>query len=317
MIALGGALGGLFVAVIAPLAFSSYLELPVAVVASILLALYLLFGYTSPRLLARVALVAVLGFVAATRYSAGFQPAIHIRNFYGAIQIREIGAEDSAFRALYNGRTLHGAQFVSPSRSRWATAFYGPDSGVAVVLRQRPSARKVAIIGLGAGTLATYGRRGDDFRFYEINPAVIDVASRYFSFLGESEAHTQAIAGDGRLLLSREPSAAFDVIVLDAFADDSIPVHLLTIEAFRLYFDRLRAGGTLAVHITNRYLDLCPVVRAAAASLHKRAVLIHNDPDPARQVSSADWAILSDGDAPAQAGRLWTDEYSNLFRALR
>jgi len=317
MVALGGAMGGVFVAVIAPAIFSSYLELPVAVVASILLALNRLFGYTNPQRLARVGLVAVLGFVAATRYSAGFQSAIHMRNFYGAIQIRDSGADDNATRALYNGRTLHGVQFISPARSRIATAFYGPDSGVAVALRPRTGPRKIGIIGLGSGALATYGRPGDEFRFYEINPAVVDVASRYFTFIAESEAHTQVITGDGRLLLEREPSHVFDILVLDAFADDSIPVHLLTLEAFQLYFDRLRPGGTLVVHITNRYLDLYPVVQAAAAAMHKKIVLIHNDQDQSRQIRSADWVLLSDGDAPQVNGRPWTDESSNLFRALR
>jgi spermidine synthase len=177
------------------------------------------------------------------------------------------------------------------------------------------------------GTLAAYGRSGDVFRFYEINPAVIDVASRYFHFLGTSEAKTFVTEGDGRLALEREPPDSFDILVLDAFADDSIPVHLLTREAFATYFHLLRSDGVLAIHLTNRYLELTPVVEAAAAAMGKHVVEVHNLADPERQVLQADWALVA-GRAEdlrqfggtrteTRTARLWTDDYSNLFQVLR
>ncbi len=331
MVALGGALGAVFVGIVAPNLFSTYMELPIGITGCVLLALALLYGYTSPRRLIRVGLMAALAFVVATRFNRGGQDVVRTRNFYGAIQVSDSGAGEMAVRSLYNGRTLHGVQFLSPARSRLATAFFSAESGAGRVLQSRTvSARRVGIVGLGAGTLAAYGRRGDSFVFFEINPAVIQVASRYFRFLAESEAQTAVMLSDGRLAIEREPENSFDVIVVDAFSDDSIPVHLLTIEAFHAYFDHLRPGGLLAVHITNRYLDLYPVVDAAARGLGKKLLLIHNAPDPTRQVSLADWAVLGDDGADVRElaafgvqsatprrARLWTDEYSNLFRVLR
>jgi len=268
----------------------------------------------------------ILAFVVATRFNSGGQDLVlRSRNFYGAIQVSDSGAAETAVRSLYNGRTLHGVQFLDPARSRLATAFFSAESGAGQVLQSRAeSSRRVGIIGLGAGTLASYGRRGDAFVFFEINPAVIQVASRYFRFLAESEAQTAVMLSDGRLAIEREPEHSFQVIVVDAFSDDSIPVHLLTREAFRVYFDHLRTGGLLAIHITNRYLDLYPVVDAAAQSLGKKLLLIHNVADPARQVYMADWVVVGDDSPAFRLGaatppkiRLWTDEYSNLFRALR
>jgi spermidine synthase len=165
------------------------------------------------------------------------------------------------------------------------------------------------------------------FRFYEINPAVIDIASHYFHFLGTSEATTDIVAGDGRLELQREPSGSFDVLVLDAFADDSIPVHLLTREAFGTYFRLLRTDGVLAIHLTNRFLDLAPVVEAAAADRGKHVVQVHSVADQDRQILAADWALLSGNSEAlkdfgtsgrvARQTRLWTDDYSNLFSVLK
>jgi spermidine synthase len=185
------------------------------------------------------------------------------------------------------------------------------------------------MVGLGAGTLATYGRPGDVFRFYEINPAVMDAASKYFTFLADSPAHTDVVYGDGRLRLQEERPESFDLIVLDAFSDDAIPVHLLTREAFQLYFARLRPGGELAIHVSNRYLDLDPVVEALAGAFHKGVLRIHTPADAAEQTLAADWAVVSDANATAEKlrrfaapsspkkGPLWTDEYSNLLQVWR
>jgi SAM-dependent methyltransferase len=314
MIALGGALGAMFVGLAAPNLLTTYLELPIGIAASIVFALYLLYGMTSPARLIRLAFIGVVAFIAASKFSDGFGDAIHLRNFYGALQVSDSGT----FRTLYNGRTLHGIEFMSPDKLRLPTAYYGPESGVGQLLSQGKPGRRIGLVGLGVGTLAAYGQPGDTFRFYEINPAVIDVARRYFHFLGTSAATTSVIEGDGRLALEREPPDSFDILVLDAFADDSIPVHLLTREAFATYFHLLRPGGVLAIHLTNRYLDLLPVVEAASNVLGKHATEIHSEPDPERQILVADWALVTDG-PPVRAtkARLWTDDYSNLFQVLR
>lgn len=336
MIALGGALGGVFTAVIAPLIFSGYFELPVGIAASVLFALPLIYGITSPARLLRLGVVAAVAFVVAVRLQAGFGDLVRTRNFYGAMQVRESGEGADAVRAIYNGRTLHGVEFNDPSRARLATGYYGPESGAGRVLLARVRPMRAAFVGLGAGTLATYGHGEDEFRFFEINPAVIQAASTYFRFLSTSEAKISVTRDDGRLGVVREPPASLDVIVLDAFADDSVPMHLLTREAFEIYFDRLRADGLVAIHVTNRYLNLAPSIGAVAADLGKQAVEVHNAADPVRQVLAADWVIVGDAaslrdfgpsslsqaslsQTVARQGHVpvWTDDYSNLFQALK
>ncbi len=320
MIALGGALGALLVGVAAPNLLSTYLELPIAIAATALLALYLIYGMTSPRRLIRLAVVAAVAFVVATRFELGFGDIVHERNFYGALQVSDGTAAGGPIRTLYNGKTLHGVEFLAPDKQRQPTAYYGPDSGAGRVLRTAGAEKKVGLVGLGVGTLAAYGRTGDVFRFYEINPAVIDVASNYFHFLGTSEAKIELVTGDGRLDLQREPSGSFDVLILDAFADDSIPVHLLTREAFETYFRLLKPDGILAIHLTNRFLDLAPVVNAAAASMGKHVEHVHNAAEPGLQILAADWAVISgEGQVNPQEKtvRLWTDDYSNLFQVLK
>jgi hypothetical protein len=320
MVALGGALGGVFVAVVAPNLFRTYLELPIGIIASVLLALPLIYGVTSAKRIARLGVVALAAFVFATylrNLYAG--DVIQLRNFYGALQVTNTGTGEGAFRSLYNGRTLHGVEFLAADRSLLATTYYGPESGAGkALLAGRAGVRKVGVVGLGAGTLAAYGRTGDTFRFYEINPAVIQIASGDFHFLDRSAARTAVIADDGRLALRQEPSNSFDVIVLDAFSDDSIPVHLMTKEAFGIYFRLLRSGGVLAVHLTNRYLNLNPVVDGLAAAFQKRVIHVHSAANPEQQILAADWALVSDtGDVPATNLRLWTDDYSNLFQVLK
>lgn len=321
MLALGGALGGLFVAVAAPNLFSTYLELPIGIAASVLLAMPLIYGLTSKKRLIRMGVIACAAFVLPTMIR-DYGDVLHLRNFYGASRVTDDGSGDLAFRSLYNGRTLHGVEFLAPKKSLLPTAYYGPESGAGQVLSVAgTTARQVGVVGLGVGTLAAYGRPGDSFRFYEINPAVIQIASRDFHFLDGSPANAKVILGDGRLALEKEPSGSFDVMVLDAFSDDSIPVHLMTKEAFAVYFRLLRSGGVLAIHLTNRYVDLDPVVDALAAAFQKRVTHIHSQANPAQHILDADWALISghDDSPPANAPtrRLWTDDYSNLFQVLK
>ena len=326
MVASGGAGGGVFVGLVAPNLFPTFLELPLGVTASVFLALYFLFDYRSPRRLIRLAVVAALAFVASTQYHPQGR-IVRTRNFYGVLQIRDLGDGDSAVRTLYSGGTIHGLELLSPALRHTPTTYYGVQSGAGLVLKSsRIANRRVALVGLGAGTLATYGRPGDFFRFYEINPAVIRAAAESFDFLRDSAAATDVVLGDGRLMLDREPPHSFDILVLDAFSDDAVPVHLLTRQAFEIYFARLRPGGLLMIHLTNRYLDLSAEVEALAADLRKDVLRIHSTPDPAQRTEAADWAIVAANrddlaalepyaQPPSQRKvRPWTDEYSSLLQ---
>lgn len=330
MVAAGGALGGIFVGLAAPALFPTFLELPVTIVVTVLLALVLVYGVTSRGRLLRLGALGAAAFVAASSFPGGATRVARERNFYGTLQIRDLGEGDRAVRILYNGRTVHGAEFLAPERRRIPTAYYGTQSGAGLLLDAIAApGRRVGIIGLGAGTLAAYGRKGDFFRFFEINPAVIEAASADFHFLADSAATVDVIAGDGRLRLEQEPPHSFDAMVLDAFSDDAIPVHLLTREAFQVYFAHLRPQGPLAIHVTNRYLDLAPVVASLAAASQKEVLRIHSPADADRQVLAADWDIVADegaiaaklrpyaDPAPMARGPLWTDEYSNLFQIWR
>ena len=279
MVAAGGALGGVFVALVAPNLFPTFLELPLGVTASVFLALYFLFGYRSPRRLIRLAVVAALAFVVSTQYN-GDRRVLRTRNFYGALQIRDSGEGDSAVRTLYSGRTIHGLELLSPARRRTPTTYYGVQSGAGRALESaRVASRRVASSASAPVPSLPTARSGDFFRFYEINPAVIRAAAESFDFLRDSSAATDVVRGDGRLMLDREPAHSFDIVVLDAFSDDAIPVHLLTRQAFEMYFERLRAGGLLLIHLSNRYLDLSAEVEALAADLQKD---VRHHPQPTR-----------------------------------
>jgi SAM-dependent methyltransferase len=332
MIALGGALGAAFVSLFAPNVFSSYLELPIGVAACFVLSMPLLYGRGSPRQLLRLALVAAIAFAAASRFAAGRQDVVRTRNFYGTLQIADSGSGDDKIRSLYNGKVLHGIQYQTPVQSRIAAAYYPPESGIGQAMRWLPHQQpwRVGVVGLGTGTIAVYGRPGDSFRFYDINPAVIDVAWRYFHFLSESAAKVETVQADGRLGLQREPTHSLNMIALDAFSGDSIPIHLLTREAFQMYFDRLAPGGVVVIHVTNRYLDIASVVAALAADLRKPLVIVHNPQDAPRHIQAADWAIVADrredladlepfnnAGVTSRKAPVWTDDYSNLFEILR
>ena len=190
------------------------------------------------------------------------------RSFFGIYSVREL---DGDARLLVHGTTAHGIENLgSPARERMATSYYAPRSGVGLAMAAVPqifSAARVGVVGLGAGTLSCYGVPGQAWRFYEIDPKVVAIArdARQFRFLARCQPGAPIVVGDARLTLEREPTASADVLVVDAFSSDSVPMHLLTLEAFAVYRRHLSADGLLMVHISNRYLDLRPVVAAAAA----------------------------------------------------
>jgi hypothetical protein len=349
MVSLGGALGGLLVAVVAPQVFPNYFELACGVVlcaAVVLLAvaedlLTRASGWVwARRALALVAAAAtallgvyVLGKV--RDYDRGDR--LVARNFYGALSVRDYGGSGTrAVRMLYSGTIVHGEQLLAPGRSRTATSYYGPASGVGVLLREEDRARermRVGVIGLGVGTIATYGRAGDSYRYYEIDPLDISIASTQFSFLRESRARVDVVPGDGRLSLERELNQRFNVLAVDAFTGDSIPIHLLTLQAFQLYFRHLSANGVLAVHVSNRFLNLAPVVARAAGALGKQAVLIESPGEPGETiVKKAEWILITADQRLAaklartgrgefldgnNGTRLWTDDYSDVLGSLK
>ena len=336
MIAVGGALGGVFVGLIAPLVFNAYFELPAGMALCALLLLHVRRESTSTRHLVNLALVAFAGFLICMRvfsYTSGTR--LLARNFYGSLRVSDmaIPGPKQSLRLLYHGSIVHGVQFLLPQFRREATAYYGSGSGVALAIEDsRRSAERVGVIGLGAGTLATYGRAGDYYRFYEINPLVIQVANTQFDFLRDSQAKVDVIEGDARLVLDREPDQQFDVLALDAFSGDSIPIHLLTREAFSTYFRQLKADGLLAVHVSNQYLDIGSVVERMGLEFGKQAIVVESPGDNESRSLPATWVLLTSSRTLSENPRLkalaggpplkpaadvWTDDYSNLFRVLK
>ena len=315
-LAAGGAAGGLFVAILAPQIFSGFLELPIGVTGCALLAIALLYGVRSRTRLVRLTLFAAAGFVVALRMDSLFSlTRVQARNFYGALRVNDKGD----VRILANGAIHHGAEFLAADKERVPTTYYGRDSGVGRAIAGLPAGpRRIGAIGLGAGTLAAYARPGDVYRFYELNPAVIAVARSEFRFLADCRGTVEVVPGDGRLSLERDSGQRFDLLAVDAFSGDAIPVHLLTAEAFRLYLERLKPDGVLALHLTNRYLNLAPEALALAVQAGMQARVVTNPPDPDEDVYESTWLIARPGGlTPAPVARVWTDDYSNLLSVMK
>jgi SAM-dependent methyltransferase len=345
MIAAGGALGGLLVGLLAPHLFNAIYEMPLGLVACAALVVWVL--RQDPELkwfqrwrqpapiVAAVLTVALAVFVGLQIRDSVRGSREMVRNFYGGLRVRDSGpaTQLDATRTLTNGTINHGEQFLNPARRDQPTTYYGPDTGVGLAIREKGKAGaiRVGVIGLGTGTLAAYGRLGDYYRFYEINPLVLRLARTEFSFLGDCKAKVDVAMGDARLSLERESPENFDVLAVDAFSSDSIPVHLLTLESMLLYFRHLRPDGVLAVHISNRYLDLEPVLAGETRATGKLARVVDTEDDDTQDVFGATWVLIT---SPAsgfhgeeltnstaieskRTVRLWTDDYSNLFRILK
>ena len=264
MLSIGGALGGVLVGLVAPRVLPGYFELAIALIACTVMMLAVI-DYRAWRITAAISCAVAAGvLVASYTYVSSYQESARamVRNFYGGLRVIEYdeGTEDEA-RTMVHGTVIHGKQFTAPERQRERITYYGPGSGVGLAVKAlRRSPLRAGIIGLGAGSLAAYAERGDVFRFYEINPLVEMLARTEFTYLADSRGRTEVILGDGRLSLERERGQDYDLLVVDAFSGDSIPVHLLTTQALELYFRHLKPGGILALHITNTHLDLAPVV---------------------------------------------------------
>lgn len=350
-IGVGGALGGTFVGLAAPLVFADYRELPLGLLLCGALALAARVEGARARALGasagsrRVQGIVAVGLLALGLAAAGFMATaspeagvIHReRGFFGVLRVveRELPGGSERLVSLVSGTTPHGAQVQSAERRAEATTYYGASSGVGRVLRASagsPAPLRVGAVGLGVGTLASYGRAGDAYRFYELNPRVLAIAAEYFTFLRDSAATTAVELGDARISLEREAPNAFDVLVLDAFTSDAIPVHLLTVEAFAIYLTHLAEDGVIAAHISNRHLDLRPVVAGAAARFGLHAVIVRDEGDGVTTAGST-WALLArtperlalrevtsaPGFSPLDPARtqVWTDDYAPLLPVVR
>lgn len=334
MVALGGALGAVFVGLVAPLIFSGIYELPISLLFIAALALWLnRRSDAAQRVLWATVTVAMIVVLVAVVQGYHQGALVTTRSFYGALRVLQTTQSGSEVRTLYHGTIKHGSQFLSPTRRREPTTYYGPPSGAGLALRYGfDTPKRVGVIGLGVGTLAAYGREGDEFHFYEINPQVVAIANSLFSYLRDTPAKVEVTLGDARLSLESEPPQRFDVLVVDAFSGDAIPVHLLTREAFALYVRHLKPQGILAFHLSNQYLDLAPVAEEIAASCGYPAVQILSPPSDERLLSPARWVLATHNEAflsrpeirravsPIHARpalRLWTDDYNNLFQVLK
>jgi spermidine synthase len=335
-IAVGGALGAIAVGVGAPILLSGNYELSIALAVAAVLGVVVywswgLFGRAIWFAATAAAVTVVYRQVRDDRVNRVLQ----LRDFYGTLQVTQtVDAHKVAMRALYHGTIEHGNQIYRTDLHDEPTTYYSRASGVGLALSlccgNRP--RRVGVIGLGTGTIATYGRKGDVFRFYEIDPHVERIARGLFTYLGDSPATIEIVPGDARISMEGERSQRYDVIAVDAFSGDAIPVHLLTRQALALYRRELAPNGILAVHVSNRYLDLAPVVRQEADTARLRSTLVSAPLDTARDGYASDWVLVSANGAfmdnplvrdasdtiPIPRGlRLWTDDYNSLLPILR
>jgi hypothetical protein len=335
MISLGGALGAIFVGLIAPHIFPAIYEFPVALVLTAALAATLLWSVGWLQRVFWIAATIAMAIVL-VRHVRSYQKGtvVMARNFYGALRVKS-GKDwlKQPYHTLFNGKIEHGAQFLNPPKSLQPTTYYAPTSGVGLALDYfSGSPKRVGGVGLGAGTLAAYGQAGDFIRFYEINPLVLKIANTSFSYLRDTPARVDVVMGDARLSLSAEPPQQFDVLAVDAFSGDAIPAHLLTKEAFAIYLHHLKPDGVLAIHASNTYLDLAPVIRLLANDADYPAVLISNSDEDRKLIDASDWVLVThntvflntlesstfiDTITVPPHLKLWTDDYNNLFRLMR
>jgi len=336
MVSLGGAIGGLFVGLIAPYIFPDNFETGLGFVVLALAAIWVL------RKEGVVVMGAAAGVAVACAVFYGKQVhdevagnRILLRNFYATLQTHDTAPDavtGSGTRVLIDGVIIHGEQYLEePWRSRPVT-YYGVNSGVGRVMDvKREGPRKVAVIGLGAGTMAAFGKEGDHYRFYEINPQMVWVAENEFSYLRDSKAAISHALGDARLSLEREDSHNFDVMVIDAFSSDSVPMHLMSAEAMEVFLKHLAPDGVIVFNVTNRYLNLTPPIQRIAREYGLISIYISDEPtdrihyDSEFVLVSRDPAVMSDPRIASGATMVedipnlgvWTDNYNNLFRILR
>ncbi len=339
MISIGGAAGGLFVGLVAPRIFTIFVELPIALVACGALAALLTWRSARNKIqfLAPVAALTVTATVAWHGYK--YVEYIHgnailmTRNFYGTLRVKEHerGGDEHTTRALVHGVINHGWQYTDPALRTQPISYFGPASGIARALEyydQGP--RRVGVIGLGVGVFMAWGRQGDSFRIYELDPDVVTIAREKFWYLSDSKAKIEVITGDGRLNMERDAPQAFNLISVDAFSSGSIPIHLLTREALQAYRRHLAPGGVVVYNVTNRFVNLAPVLKLVAEAEGMKALLINDSPSEEKYSGTA-YVLVTDNaklladkrfeDAddivPIAGLTAWTDGFNNLFKVVR
>jgi SAM-dependent methyltransferase len=396
-VSLGGAVGGLFVGMVAPNLFHAYYEFPIGLIlcglAATLVFALAIWRNEERRMIAAIGLLVL----ALAALAAAFRPAaiypwwvtagimvacaataaaiwlptlplkvsaiigvamvlglygywlqsimaqmvngydVVVRNFYGQLRVYRDGdlrMDEYASRRLVHGTINHGEQFLNERYRRLPVTYFCPLSGIGRGMQaQEGSPRRIGVLGLGCGTLAAYAHAGDTLRIYEINPQMLDIATHVFTYTTDTPAKVEYALGDGRLVLEAESDQHFDMLVMDAFSGDSVPVHLITREAFQTYFRHLKPNGILAVNISNTYLDLEPVMERAANAFGKTALVYHYTPDEEDQLCfSCSWTLIMDpataeqhpalktGAKPPTPGRnfhIWTDDFSNMFSILK
>jgi SAM-dependent methyltransferase len=348
MVSVGGAAGGLFVGLIAPRVFDLYLELPIALVACGALAALLTFRWAIARSgagwrtwlpfgvpLAAVAVTTAVSWhvVEYVSYVRG-NALVMTRNFYGTLRVRETerGGEQRMTRSLIHGVINHGWQFVDPSLRMQPISYFGPGSGIARALEyygDRP--RRVGIVGLGVGVFTAWGRDGDYFRIYELDPDVVKIAREQFWYLSGTKAKIDVVTGDGRLNLEREKEPQrFDLLSVDAFSSGSIPIHLLTREALRGYRRHLAPGGVIVYNVTNRFVNLAPLLKLVAEAEGMKVLLIEDSPSD-EKYSGTSYVLVTENEAliadkrfadaekidPIPGLKPWTDGFNNLFKVVK
>ncbi len=347
MVSIGGALGGLLVGIIAPNFFNANYELPSGLILCACLAAGILIKAHSGLFMSgwgRLAVVSLTALVCIYALALGRGILLQLsdcrvvaRNFFGQLRVYDQNEDDGVgdHRKLMHGVINHGEQIQSEAYRKDPVSYFCPGTGIGRLLadlRNRPS-RRIGVLGLGCGTLAAYGRQGDLCRIYEINPLVVQLARTEFTYLQDTPARVETVIGDARLTLESEPDQRFDVLVMDAFSGDSVPVHLITREAFQTYFRHLKPDGVLVVNISNRYLDLRPVMERAASYFGKVALNFDYEAEANDLVCfNASWvlimspatrqalaSVLSTGDVlrPQPGFRMWTDDYSGIFGILK
>ena len=346
MIALGGAIGGLFVAAFAPLVFPALFELPILLVVTPLVVLLLVrkecpaagdrksewarSQFRTAWMASLIATIAFGGYLVWEQRDYLHDAELLVRNFYGALRVTD--DTELGIRELAHGTINHGEQYRDPQRRRLPITYYAPKTGIGLLMTdlEKRGPVRLGVVGLGTGTMAAWGRAGDEIHFYEINPLVLQLARSKFTYLADSPATITITLGDARLSLERESSQQFDVLAVDAFSGDAIPVHLLTREAFRTYWRHLRPSGVLAIHTSNKFLDLAPPLVLLAHEFGKEAHLIESDRDESTRTFASDWVLIGsrelqrfpwiddeESEIDQKPGlRPWTDDFSNLWQIL-
>jgi spermidine synthase len=344
--AAGGALGSLLMGVVAPHTLAGHFEFQIVLILLASLGFILrpegafIAGHISlrqTRILAAVVLAGVCTFNWHYVDYYRYQVRTMERDFYGVVRTRDREGGGTIFRNLVHGGIAHGGQHQREELQMTGASYFGPSSGYGRVFRSlEATPRRVGVIGLGAGALAVYAQAGDHWVFYEISPAVVRAATTEFSFLARMQGTREIVLGDGRLALEREAPRQFDVIAMDAFAGDSIPVHFLTREAMALYLKHLKPDGVIVFQATNRFVNPMPVIRQLADTFGLQAILVSDSPDhsegPEYWLSSTDQVIVTSNAALLQAAAvrevaqaiapipgldLFTDDYVNLLRILK